>query len=505
MDTDKIPSMTKKLGNRLLGSRKARLLTAASAVLVMVLAVAGGFAVNAALDPYDCRILPDVTLGGIEVGGMTRREAREVLEAETRYAQEYMTVVLPEQTLSLGAETTRVRLNISGAVSAAYDLGRKVSPEQGLDLSLLPYLKMDTDAITAVLQSYAEETNVAYSDYSFCLSGEAPVLKEDAFDPEAPCQTLLITTGTPRIELDVAAVLEQILQSYGNHRFLVEIPRPQPLQEAPLVDLESVYRQVSQAPVDTGVNREAFSLIPGAMGYDFDPEEAAALLAAAQPGETVTIPMRYVKPEVLGEEAYFQDVLGSCETPHTADENRNTNLRMACASLDGLILWPGEEFSYNQTLGERTKDRGYKPAPAYSGTDLVASYGGGICQGSSTLYYCTLLADLEILERVSHGYEARYIQIGCDATVSWWGPDFRFRNNTNFPIMIKAEVSDGYVRMQLLGTDEKDYYIEMESEVRGTSQTHRYVKTYKLKYDKETGELLSRDYEASSSYLPSYF
>ena len=178
---------------------------------------------------------------------------------------------------------------------------------------------------------------------------------------------------------------------------------------------------------------------------------------------------------------------------------------MACASLDGLILWPGEEFSYNQTLGERTKDRGYKPAPAYSGTDLVASYGGGICQGSSTLYYCTLLADLEILERVSHGYEARYIQIGCDATVSWWGPDFRFRNNTNFPIMIKAEVSDGYVRMQLLGTDEKDYYIEMESEVRGTSQTHRYVKTYKLKYDKETGELLSRDYEASSSYLPSYF
>ena len=152
--------------------------------------------------------------------------------------------------------------------------------------------------------------------------------------------------------------------------------------------------------------------------------------------------------------------------------------------------------------------------------------GGGICQVSSTLYCSTLLADLEIVSRTNHGFPVNYINYGMDATVSWRSPDFKFRNNTNYPIKIEASVSGGYVNVQILGTDEKDYYIEMSYVVSETYKpeteykdfkpdnpegykngdvieegtTGYLVKTYKSKYDKATGVLISKDFVANSRY-----
>ena len=153
----------------------------------------------------------------------------------------------------------------------------------------------------------------------------------------------------------------------------------------------------------------------------------------------------------------------------------------------------------NGVLGERTTERGYLPAPAYSGNRLVNSPGGGVCQGSTTLYNCVLLADLEVVERVCHGAMVTYVPLGLDAAINWLTTDFRFRNNWNFPIQIKAWLEDGYMKMQILGTDEKDYYIKMETG-RGEDDLAHYARSYKCKYSKETDELLSRDVEAYSTY-----
>ena len=187
---------------------------------------------------------------------------------------------------------------------------------------------------------------------------------------------------------------------------------------------------------------------------------------------------------------------------------------------------PGETFDYNQVLGKRTVEAGYKAAGAYANGETVSEIGGGICQVSSTLYYCTLVADLEIVTREAHSYVSNYMPYGMDATVSWNGPDFRFRNNTDYPIRIEAEVSDGYVKVRLVGTDTKDYYVEMEYELVGwdayetvfeeyppdnekgykdgdvitTPYTGCTVRTYRCRYDKETKELISRDLEARSQY-----
>ena len=145
---------------------------------------------------------------------------------------------------------------------------------------------------------------------------------------------------------------------------------------------------------------------------------------------------------------------------------------------------------------------------------------------SSTLYYCTLVADLEIVQRSPHSYVSSYMPMGMDATVSWGGPHFSFKNSTNYPIRIEAKVEDGLVKIQLIGTDEKDYYVEMDYEVIGSQSpdtiyqemypdnadgykdgqviTTAYkgytVRTYKLKYDKQTKELIEKVEDRVSKY-----
>ena len=264
-------------------------------------------------------------------------------------------------------------------------------------------------------------------------------------------------------------------------------------------------------------------------GYSFDLEYAKMLMETSTYGDILSIPMTMVAPEVTGgyaRDTYFRDVLCEYQTEHTNNEKRNTNLDLACKAINGLVLSPGEEFDFNTVVGKRTSEKGYQYAPAYSSGKTVATLGGGICQVSSTIYYCTLIADLEIVNRLPHSYVSTYMPLGMDATVSWGGPDFTFKNNTNYPIRIETWVADGYVHCKLLGTDEKDYYVEMEYdllyysnydeivEVYSSNNSQGYydgeiiqtpyrgaaVQTYKLKYDKVTKELISKEEDQKSVY-----
>lgn len=477
------------------------------AVLALALVIGGYFGITAALDPYDCRMLEGVTIGGLDVGGMTKRDARDALKAALADSldSQPMTVRLPQEDLILYPEDAGVRISLRKAVSAAYSFGREeesTSPE----IPLLPYLKLDEEAVRALLTDYASRWDTELTQSSWELTGDLPDLSTDGFDPSADGQTLRLTLGIPTVRLDISQVYGEILAGYnkaiqlcnaGAFAITPEVA-PEALPEDP--DVEAIALEVSSAPVNDSLDLENYQFVHGSYGYGFDPEAVKALVAAADYGETLEIPLAVSEPEILGEEVYFRDVLGSCETKHNTDENRNTNLRLLCQALDGYIIQPGEEFSYNETVGERTAERGYKPATAYSGTRMIKDIGGGVCQGSTTLYNCALLADMEILERVCHGAKVTYVPLGLDAAVNWnTKTDLRIKNNFHFPMMIKAEVSDGYVKMQLLGTDEKDYYVEMYCKS-GAGDTATYASSYKRKYDKETGELLSDELEARSTY-----
>ena len=398
-------------------------------------------------------------------------------------------------------------------------------------IPLLNYLNLNLEYIKGELEAYGDSFNSIYNPSKVEFDIEAPVLDaaDENFKEDAPCQIMTLTLGTPGRHLDMDTVYDQVLDAYSFNQFHVVTKTEKPEKLPEPLDVEALHKEYRVEPVDARIDNETYEVIPEIYGYDFDLEAALLQMEEAKYGDVIQIPFRYLLPEVHGSELsalLFRDVLGAYETKHTGDENRNTNLRLACAAINGMILGAGETFDFNTAVGERTAAAGYKRADAYSSGETVKTLGGGICQISSTLYYCTLVADLEIVQRSPHSYVSSYMPMGMDATVSWGGPHFSFKNNTNYPIRIEAKVEDGFVKIQLIGTDEKDYYIEMEYEIIGSQSpetiyremypdnadgykdgqviTTAYkgytVRTYKLKYDKETKELIVKEEDRVSRY-----
>ena len=141
-------------------------------------------------------------------------------------------------------------------------------------------------------------------------------------------------------------------------------------------------------------------------------------------------------------------------TKTTANKNRNTNIRLAAEALNGTVVHPGEEFSFNSAVGQRTEAKGYKGAAAYNNGEVVQEIGGGVCQVSTTLYnavYRSGLGEESISFRRSHTFEPNYITPGQDATVSWEQPDFRFKNTTSTSIGIRASYGDQKMTVSIYG------------------------------------------------------
>ncbi len=143
--------------------------------------------------------------------------------------------------------------------------------------------------------------------------------------------------------------------------------------------------------------------------------------------------------------------ISSYETHTTNVAVRNKNVSLAADSINGTIVKPGEEFSYNGTVGKRTKEKGYGEAGAYLNGEVVQEIGGGVCQVSTTLYNAVFRAGLKSTERSSHTFAPSYVTPGLDATVSWGGPDYKFVNNSPYPIGIKAHYENRAVKVSIFG------------------------------------------------------
>lgn len=482
--------------------------TAIAAAVALACAL-GIPAVTRIMDPYNGQIVSDVSVGGVEIGGLTKGEAKKALQAafgeqfsqktmEIRFSEagtvlEKLNIRYPANSLLISPEESHAKLDAAAAVKAAYALGR-TDLDGSRSMSLLPYLGLDEAAIRSVADSYAQQLAQLYQDSSYTVQGTAPDVTN--YDESTPCQTVTLFRGYPGIEIDADALYNEILEGYNTGSFAVSYQGTVSAKKPVSPDLEGLWEQTRLAPEDPSVDLTSYQVIPGVHGYEFDLAEARQQFQNLAYGESTLISLHYTDPEIADEDAYFQDVLGHCETPHGDNENRNGNLRKACGMLDGLVLQPGQELSYNEALGPRTKELGWLPAPAYSGTKLVDSPGGGICQVSSTLYLASVYSELTIVERRNHGYPVSYIPLGMDATVSWGFADLKIRNDSPMPVKIQAEESDGYVRISILGTETRDYDVEMSYTVGG-----RYVRTYMSKIDKETGEVISKEPYALSGYM----
>lgn len=153
---------------------------------------------------------------------------------------------------------------------------------------------------------------------------------------------------------------------------------------------------------------------------------------------------------------------------NTGNKPRAHNIALAAKALDNVVVFPGELFSFNETVGMRTEGRGYQRAPIIVRGELAEGIGGGICQVSSTLFNATDRAGLQIVQRYSHSRHVHYVLAGRDATVSWGGPDFRFRNPYHQPILLRTFAGNGAVTVSIYSSDRIEY---KPREVPGMTET----------------------------------
>ena len=286
--------------------------------------------------------------------------------------------------------------------------------------------------------------------------------------------TLDFTMGVSGVSVDENALIQKILDNtakgdYSSITCEMVSADPDPIDIQAIHD--ALYAEPANATLEVA-DDGSYTVTDSVQGIDFDVAGAQSILSAAQPGETVSGTLTRQDPAIdtaTLKANLFKDVLGEYTTSVSGTADRRSNVQLAAQKCSGTILLPGEVFAYNQVVGQRTEAAGFKKAGAYSNGETVQELGGGVCQDSSTLYCAALYANLEIVERHNHSYVSSYVPIGMDATVSWGGPDFQFRNNTDYPIKVVASYANSKVTFQIVGTKTDDYSVKITTETIGTT------------------------------------
>ena len=410
-------------------------------------------------------VFPNVALNGIEVGGLTKAETLEKLNAAgwDADAAEPMTVTLPMGvSYTLDRRTAGAALTAETAAAAAYRFGHSQDAWQNL-LYFVDSLFHQTDvALEYPLldESYVRaETEKAVEKFQALVAGSP--------EPEVDLENARIRTvkGAGELSLNTEAIVNGLCRALLDDERQFEY-----LQidgEPSMPDFDKLYSELNVEPRSAHFKDDgSFEVVDEVVGCSFDAAAAKAAWQQAELMEEVIVPLVITEPSVTAEELrelLFRDVLGYQTTVFASSgENRINNIKLAASKINGVVLMPGEVFSYNETLGQRTKEAGFLEAGAYASGEVVQEVGGGICQVSSTLYCATLFANLETVSRTNHYFRVDYLPIAYDATVSWPTPDFKFRNNREYPIKIVAYTTDEKdLTVEIHGTDVDGSYVEL--------------------------------------------
>ncbi len=295
--------------------------------------------------------------------------------------------------------------------------------------------------------------------------------------------------------------------------------------------LTEVAEEFDQEAVDSTVVRKngKFIISDEQTGLAMDKQKTAenvARVMETQVSGKADIVAEVTEPKVTAEDnSHVTDLIGTYYTTYTnSDKNRNNNLAVGCNYINGTVVAPGEVFSANANLGSQTAAGGYKDAGVYVNGKVEKGMAGGVCQVTSTLYNAAILAELDIVERSPHSMTVGYVPLGRDAAVAGTYKDLKFRNNTEYPIMIEAYASGGKLVMNIYGyevhsssrkvefetvyegTIDKPAEIVtkdpemLEGERKVTSKGRTGCKVSVRKKVYEGGKLISNEWFSSSSY-----
>ena len=206
---------------------------------------------------------------------------------------------------------------------------------------------------------------------------------------------------------------------------------------------------------------DGFDIVPEKQGITLEADEAQKTIQDYLSSQwrsglgMVTLPAKITEAAHKASELQtVQDILGSASTDYSSSSaNRAANIQRGTELLNGTVVYPGESVSVTELVIPFDEENGYAPAPSYENGEVVDSYGGGICQVSTTLYMSLLRAELEITERHNHSMIVNYVKPSMDAAISEGYKDLKFTNNLETPIYIEGYTSGGEVGFVVYGQE----------------------------------------------------
>lgn len=479
IDQKEIEQENKELDFQKNNNIKIDLILILIAIIVITLALCS--TMFAVINRKSSKIVKGVSISNIDVSNLTKEEAiKKLEEVYGSKSEKKIYLSYGEFDSSITYEALEVRYQIENAIKQAYDVGREGNIFQENFEILKTWYKnininievtIDNDMIDQIAQNINNSIDGAVVQPSYYVENDN--------------SKLIITSGKEGVKVDEKKLLEEIykvLDENTDDEQKIEIPVVQDIPEK--INIEKIHDEIYKEVKDAYYTKDPFTIHPEENGIDFDVEAAKAMLQEEKPEYEIALKITKPKKTVkdIGTEA-FPDLLATFSTNYQASNvSRTTNLKLASNKINGTVILPNEEFSYNKVVGERTISAGYKMAATYSNGQVVDGLGGGICQISSTLYDAVVMANLNVTTRRNHQFVTSYVPAGKDATVVWGAQDFKFVNSRKYPVRIVATVEGGVATVQIWGIKEEvEYNISIETKKVATIEyTTQYVQDASL-------------------------
>ncbi|MBO5407977.1 MAG: VanW family protein [Clostridia bacterium] len=402
------------------------------------------------------KVSAGVQLNSVPVGGKTAEEVSALLDEQI--AQPKMVqIVVEDKQIDLDLNSAGFSLDKEKTIEQVMQTG-KSNIFDGLKArffhtnvkgTVISDSEMFVTVMDALLQT--EGLNDKRFDYTIANNMAEITLK-----------TGVTCYDSQKLYEEILAEYPEIKAQYYMETMAAKAPTVEEIKNA--VNIKVIDAKMEKADGKTRI-------IPHQIGLAIDETVLAEKLAE---GEAVfQVPVTVLNPKVytddLGEEA-FPHKLATYTTKYNEGEvARSTNVKLAAKKVNGTVLNCGEVFSFNQVVGKRTHENGFRDAKIFLSDKVVDGTGGGICQVSSTIYPAVLYSDLKIVERRNHNFVVSYAKSGIDATVSYGSIDFKFQNSLNNPIRIKASAVNGNMTVEIWGTKENNHKVELSTETLGTT------------------------------------
>ncbi len=443
-------------------------------------------------------IFSGIHIKNVDVSNLSKEDALNKMNTyiETSLPEEIV-LVHGDYEATLTTSELGINFDMNSAVSVAYNMGRtnnligdgfEVLSIMLNNKNIEPNFTIDDEILEKMLNDISSKLPDKVIESGYYIDDN----------------NLIINKGSDGCVIDVAKTKQKIKEEIKNLHLLnnkIEIFTTPASPKT--LDIEKIYNEIHKDAVNATFTKNPLSVTPSKNGIDFSISLEEAKKKFNEDKQECVIPLKIVYPKVttnmIGTEA-FPNTLSTFSTTYAASNvNRTTNLKLAAKKINGTVLMPGETFSYNQVVGERTIAAGYKEAPIYVEGRVEDGLGGGICQITTTLYNAVVLANLDIVERTNHQFVPSYVGAGRDATVVYGAIDFKFKNNRNYPIKLICSVSSGIANFKILGLKtSNDYKVEISSRI--TSQTANSTNSVTYKILKKNGKVVSQTVLSRDTY-----